>query len=655
MIRAARQLSIALLVLSTAPLFATTIVPFSDEALVDKAPVILVGHIVGRLPGTTDRAVTDWLVGVERVLKGSTPQGAITVRVLGGETPAGDLLKIEGAPEFRDDEEVLLFLNDNRGRDPYEIFQFNQGAFHKLSQGEVTFAVQDFSEVHVVSLRPDDARRAIQVRDFGGFVRWIEARLDGGDTKVDYLVEPPAARTPGLVEMATIFSPARRWFDFDSGGSVAWKNNGSQIGIVGGGGNEFGAAMSVWVNEETTPVRWSYVGTSTASSGFTSRDGQNVILFGDPNHEIQDVDCASGGVLALGGSFASGTGTFNGRSFLRISEADMVVNNGIECLFSFVTNPSRYIERLFAHELGHTLGITHPSENPNEPNALFRNALMYFLIDFGDTRGAQLNSDDVLALQSLYKKSGSAPPPRPTAGCPAGTPPNTLCLLNGRFRVTGTWRNQFDGSTGVTVPIRNTDVSGFFYYNDPSNVELIMKILDFGSEIKVFYSQLTNLQFTLTVTDSLTGRSKNYSNTPGNCGAIDHNFAAASSAATVGLGGEAVLLPLAGSCVASSSRLCLGDRRFAVTVDWRNQYNGATGIGAAKSLSSLTGAFSFDDAANLEILIKTLDFGNRILVLYGSLSNFEYTIQIVDTVTGRSEDYRNAAGNYCGGLDENAF
>ena len=314
------------------------------------------------------------------------------------------------------------------------------------------------------------------------------------------------------------------------------------------------------------------------------------------------------------------------------------------------------MERLFAHELGHTLGIFHSSENPDEPNATLRNALMYYRNSNEDTRPAQLNSDDINALRFLYKRSGSTPPPpRPTAGCPAGTPPNTLCLLNGRFRVTGTWRNQFNSTTGVAVPIRNTNLSGFFYFTDPNNVELIMKILDFGTEIKVFYSQLTNLEFTLTVTDTSTGRSKNYSNTPGNCGALDPNFAAASAATSGSLPGEAVLLPLAGSCVASSSRLCLLDRRFAVTVDWRNQFNGAAGFGAAKSLSPLTGAFAFDDPANLEILIKTLDFGNRILVLYGSLSNFEYTIHVFDTVTGRSKDYRNAPGNYCGGLDENAF
>jgi len=234
---------------------------------------------------------------------------------------------------------------------------------------------------------------------------------------------------------------------------------------------------------------------------------------------------------------------------------------------------------------------------------------------------------------------------------------DTLCLLKGRFHLTGTWQNQFDGSSGALRPIVNSDLSGFFYFTDKNNVELIVKVLNFGGEIKVFYSQLTNLKFTLNVRDSTTGRTKSYTNTAGDCGAIDSNFLASTAAVTAdSTGGLAsVALPATSSCQADAATLCLLDNRFAVTVTWRNQFNGASGTGKAKPLSRLTGAFAFDDPANLEILIKTLSFDGRILVLHGSLSNFEYTIRVTDTTTGIFKDYRNAAGNYCGGLDNNAF
>ncbi|MCB1009102.1 MAG: hypothetical protein KDB94_09420, partial [Acidobacteria bacterium] len=68
-----------------------------------------------------------------------------------------------------------------------------------------------------------------------------------------------------------------------------------------------------------------------------------------------------------------------------------------------------------------------------------------------------------------------------------------------------------------------------------------------------------------------------------------------------------------------------------------------------------TGAFWFTQSSNLEILVKTLDFGDKILVIYGSLSDFEYAIRVTDTTTGAVKVYENAAGNFCGGLDDNAF
>ena len=111
----------------------------------------------------------------------------------------------------------------------------------------------------------------------------------------------------------------------------------------------------------------------------------------------------------------------------------------------------------------------------------------------------------------------------------------------------------------------------------------------------------------------------------------------------------------AGSCRADVDTLCLLNNRFAIDVTWRNQFDGSTGIGRQKKLSELTGAFAFTNPANLEILIKTLAFPDKILVIYGSLSNLEYAIRVTDTITGQVKTYQNPAGNYCGGIDENAF
>jgi lysyl endopeptidase len=229
-------------------------------------------------------------------------------------------------------------------------------------------------------------------------------------------------------------------------------------------------------------------------------------------------------------------------------------------------------------------------------------------------------------------------PPRP---CAAG--PQALCLLDGRFRVEVAWANQYNGESGTGRAVPATDSTGFFYFYDASNYELIVKVLDFGDVIKVFYGQLTDLGFTLTVTDTRTGEVRNYQNGPRNCGGIDQAAFPKADRAK------------AGSCVADADTLCLHDRRYRVEVDWRNHFNGETGRGRPLQLSRESGRFSFGDPSNIELVVKALDFGDRLLFFWGALSDLEYTITLTDTETGAAETYRNQGGNFCGGIDDDAF
>jgi hypothetical protein len=264
--------------------------------------------------------------------------------------------------------------------------------------------------------------------------------------------------------------------------------------------------------------------------------------------------------------------------------------------------------------------------------------------------GAQLGADDVEALRLLYLPGTTGSwSSGPASSCPG----DRLCLLGGRFVVTGYWENQFDGTDGWANPIPSTDLAGFLYFTDPSNIELAVKVVDFGSEVKVFYSQLTNLKFTLYVTDTATGRVKSYTNTAGDCGAIDNDFQAGPSSVVAGPMSLSLPAIVGGKCQADATTLCLLDGRFAVAVDWRNQFTGAAGSGMPRKLSNLSGAFAFDNASNLELLIKTLDFGDHVLVLYGALSNLEYSIRVTETASGRSKTYSNPAGKFCGGIDNN--
>jgi hypothetical protein len=226
----------------------------------------------------------------------------------------------------------------------------------------------------------------------------------------------------------------------------------------------------------------------------------------------------------------------------------------------------------------------------------------------------------------------------------------SLCLLGGRFQLEVAWTNQYDGSSGVGHVVRSTDSTGFFYFTDRSNYELIVKLLDFGNVFKFFYGELTNLQFTITVTDTQSGVVKTYQNTPGDCGAIDQAaFAPSTAPGTVAAG-----LP-AGACVSSPGTLCLLGRRFAVNVSWHNQFDNTSGTGTGVQLSDESGRFSFTDPSNVELVLKMLDFGDIFKFFYGALSDLGYIITVTDTTNGTVKTYQNRPGNFCGGIDNAAF
>jgi hypothetical protein len=90
----------------------------------------------------------------------------------------------------------------------------------------------------------------------------------------------------------------------------------------------------------------------------------------------------------------------------------------------------------------------------------------------------------------------------------------TLCLHD-RFRVQAAWRAA-DGQAGAAgvLPVSASD-SGLFWFASPDNLELLVKVLDGcgqNGHYWVFAGPATDLQFLLTVTDTLTGRVKVYFN-----------------------------------------------------------------------------------------------------------------------------------------------
>ncbi len=90
----------------------------------------------------------------------------------------------------------------------------------------------------------------------------------------------------------------------------------------------------------------------------------------------------------------------------------------------------------------------------------------------------------------------------------------TLCLQQERFRVEVEWRD-FQDNTGTGQVVLKSQDSGLFWFFDPDNWEMMVKVLSgcgFNDRFWVFASATTNVEYTLRVTDTETGVTREYVN-----------------------------------------------------------------------------------------------------------------------------------------------
>lgn len=89
-----------------------------------------------------------------------------------------------------------------------------------------------------------------------------------------------------------------------------------------------------------------------------------------------------------------------------------------------------------------------------------------------------------------------------------------LCLNRDRFQVEVDWRD-FDDKRGSAIAFPRTDQSGTFFFFDPDNTEMLLKVLDgcrSNGHYWVFYAATTNVEYSISVTDTLSGQSRLYDN-----------------------------------------------------------------------------------------------------------------------------------------------
>jgi hypothetical protein len=402
------------------PAHALTYMPMSDASLLGEADLVVLGRIAsaGPVPGQ-ERQATRYVLQAQQVLKGSLTAEAFTVRVPGAFDPGlDDAVVVPGAPRFTVGEQALLFLN-RREDGSYAVTEFALGAFPaRTTISGTAVLVRDLSEDAALG---DGQPRVLEPsrRDLNKFAEWLRSGASDRSTAAGYWNAEPLAEGPLQPRFTTEGNPPGRWFEFAEGRSVAfYAGTTGQAGVPGGGYLEFQEAILAWNTNLGSTINYVFSGTSNASGGLSTADGVNEILFNDPNNDIGGTfDCARGGTLGVGMFRGSGTGSFNGGTFQRIKEADIVIRKGAGCAMSGHLNANA--AELFGHELGHTLGLGHPCGDPGQaacvPGTAQDEALMRPLLH-GDGRGASLRQDDQRGASYLYAVGARDPTAQTTQG-----------------------------------------------------------------------------------------------------------------------------------------------------------------------------------------------------------------------------------------------
>ncbi len=377
-----RAIAIGIFLVAAARLAgATVFAPLDDATLTASSDVIVTGTVTG-VEGveSSGRIVTRSRIAVDQVLKGVVDGTTVTVTTPGGH--AGDRWAvIFGAPAFRVGDAVLAFLQrDARGElrpnalalGVYWLTSGTDGA--TLAERRVTVP---------------------EVRPLASFAAALGAAV--GTVPLPRATVTLPAPTPEIERFTFLGPPFARWFEPDSGQTVRYKVANADASLGAAVSNTIiDAAFAAWTAVPTATIALARATGPAQASAVSTCDGRSTIQFNDPFGDISPLQNCHG-VLAIGG-FCVGTSTkvVNGVQFRRISEGDLTVADGVaNCLDRLG------FEEIVTHEVGHTIGLGHSSEDPNEPNPTLRSATMYFLAHL-DGRGASLRSDDIAGVTAIY-------------------------------------------------------------------------------------------------------------------------------------------------------------------------------------------------------------------------------------------------------------
>ncbi|MYG32212.1 MAG: hypothetical protein F4060_09560 [Holophagales bacterium] len=599
----------------------------TDEAMVERSPVIVFGEVIAAESAPVEGIPsTDYMFQVEEVLKGFVPGGTIVVRQPGGIGAGGMAARIMGLPDLVEGDRMLLFLDPIEG--VYRTAELALGMFFEVQAGGRTLLMREPSLQQLAPLSDDSQAkervRARLPRHAEPFRRWIADHVGGREQPADYFADDLAE---GPVAVASPYNLTRapagcerpgtrlRWRSFDRGESVDMVvQESGQPGAPGGGRSSVLAGMRAWNGDPRSRAH-------LVQSGFTNEEftlapnGENSIGFEDPQEQILgSFHPEIGGILAItaayfycGASDPPHPVPRGGRAeAYEIIEANIATQDGYREWLARNPNPRRAHDEIMTHELGHALGIGHScgDESSGSCNELTDEAIMRALAH-GDGRGGALNRDDRNAVRFLYPLTGPVGPVGPAA--PAGLTVTAISQTVLELR----WQDRSGDETGFEVHERMVDSEFMRIATLPPNTTSLVVENIPPATFRAYQVVATN------------------------------NRGSSSPTAEVG----ATTLAEVAECEPDGDTICLNQGRFRVELQWESAQD--DGAGAVEPLTNDTGYSWFFNADNIEVVVKVLDgcsFNQRYWVFAGGLTDVKVIMKVIDSETGVAATYYNPPG-----------
>jgi photosystem II stability/assembly factor-like uncharacterized protein len=252
-------------------------------------------------------------------------------------------------------------------------------------------------------------------------------------------------------------------------------------------------------------------------------------------------------------------------------------------------------------------------------------------------------------------------PDTPPGLCVPGA--DHLCFFGSRFRIDIAAIDPTSGGTVDAVAVSQATNFGYFSFpgltGDARMPEVLVKMVDARAVANggfwFFYSGLTSLLYTLRVTDTVSGMSREF---------LGQNFCGAADTASFPVGPGSASAPSGerSSLVGAGDELRLFSGRFRITLTAEDPFTGAALPGLAIAQDDRFGYFSLPGLTGYpdfpEVAVKMIDGtslpGGHFWIFYSGLTSTRFTLKVEDAQTGEVRPYQNDPSDptrLCGGAD----